>query len=453
MDPVHYSLYLNPNLKTFTFEGKTTLFCTIDNFATELVLNVLDLEVDTCQVKVNGDFQDAQFSVSLEEQELRVQLPKSGIRQVELQVIYRGKINEKLAGMYRSGYTINGEKNYMAVTQFQESDARRAFPCIDVPGKKATFDVEIEVSENQIAISNEAVKQETILETGRKVVQFIRTPKMSTYLVFFGVGDFEFIEESFNEINVRLLASPGNATKYGAYGLDFGIKSLKYCIEYYGIEYPLSKMDLIATADFAMGAMENWGAILFRENLLLHYPGITSKSGETRIEEVIAHEVAHQWFGNLVSPSSWKYLWLNESFATFFGFGIIDNYYPEKYVWEYFLQTETSVALIADAFLETSAIEIPGDAAVGMTIKNAPILYNKGGSILRMIESYLGKDAFREGLRIFLRKHAYDIAKSDDLWSALESVTGQPIINLMEGWVLQDGYPLMLSSNHCGTRR
>ncbi|MHA2254189.1 MAG: M1 family metallopeptidase, partial [Candidatus Kariarchaeaceae archaeon] len=256
-------------------------------------------------------------------------------------------------------------------------------------------------------------------------------------------GDFDIIEDKLKEIDVRLLATPGNASKYGQFGLDFGIKSLKYCINYYDIEYPLSKMDLIATPDFAHGAMENWGAILFRENLLLHFPGVTSNMGETRIEEVIAHEVAHQWFGNLVSPASWKYLWLNESFATYFGFGVIDHYYPKKHIWEYFLQTETDVALSRDGFLETTAIEKPGDGAVGMTIKNAPILYNKGGSILRMIESYLGKEEFRNGLRKFLKDHAYDVAESDDLWIALEEVSGKPINDLMKSWILQDGYPLI----------
>ncbi|MEE8398066.1 MAG: M1 family aminopeptidase, partial [Desulfobacterales bacterium] len=205
----------------------------------------------------------------------------------------------------------------------------------------------------------------------------------------------------------------------------------------------LPKLDLIAIPDFAFGAMENWGAITFRENLLLHYPGVTSVAAEERICEVIAHEIAHQWFGNLVTPSDWKYLWLNESFATFLGFGILDHYYPEWRAWDHFSNTQTHTALERDALHETFPIEIPGGEHVVINTGTAPIIYSKGGSILRQIEGYIGKDNFQKGLRHYLKTHEYGCASSHHFWEAFETVTEEPITRMMKSWVGQPGFPVI----------
>ena len=202
-------------------------------------------------------------------------------------------------------------------------------------------------------------------------------------------------------------------------------------------------MDLIAVPDFAFGAMENWGAITFRENLLLNFPETTSAEGLERICEVIAHEIAHQWFGNLVTPSDWKYLWLNESFATYFGYGVVDHHYPEWETWDQFLHSQTGTALARDGLMATLPIEMPGGEQMAINAATAPIIYNKGASMLRMIEGYVGKDRYQKGVRTYLANHAYACAESRHLWEAFEDAAALPITAMVKNWVTQPGYPLI----------
>ena len=202
-------------------------------------------------------------------------------------------------------------------------------------------------------------------------------------------------------------------------------------------------MDLICTPDFAAGAMENWGAISFREDLLLTFPGSTSKINEMQIKIAIAHEISHQWFGNLVSPSLWKYIWLNESFADFFGTKTVDQYEPDLHVWDFIVGSQTSEALLADSYVETVPIEIQGEDKATYNIKTLPIIYSKGGSIIRMVNDFIGDTLFQKGLQNYLSIHAYNVASSDDLWLALEDASKLPISKLMKTWVLQPGYPLI----------
>jgi tricorn protease interacting factor F2/3 len=336
----------------------------------------------------------------------------------------------------------------MALTQFQESDARRALPCIDHPAHKATFDLTMTIDEHLTAISNCPVVKETGLGIRKKQVVFGQTPRMSTYLLFFSVGEFEFVQDP-GKVTVRVAFMPGQEP-HTAFGLSFGRKSLEYCENYYDIPFPLPKVDLIAISDFAFGAMENWGAITFRENLLLHYEGITSKSAEENITSVIAHEMAHQWFGNLVTPADWKYLWLNESFATFFGYGVVNHYYPEWDMWDRFMEGQTKTAMERDAMHETFPIELPGGDHVVINASTAPIIYNKGGSILRQIKGYIGDTAFRDGLRVYLKKFAYDCASSHHLWETLGEVSGKPVTRMMKSWIEQPGYPVIEAENQGG---
>jgi len=351
---------------------------------------------------------------------------------------YEGLINDKMAGFYRSKYDAYGKTKYIAVTQFQESDARRAFPCMDHPLKKAVFDIDMIVDENLTVISNTEIAAEEHRPDDKKRIRFEQTPKMSTYLLFFGVGEFDFIVDAEDE-RVRAVVLPGMAP-YSRFGLEFGRKALRYCEEYYQIPYVLPKMDLIAIPDFAFGAMENWGAITFRENLLLHYPEITSKLGEMRICEVIAHEIAHQWFGNLVTPADWKYLWLNESFATYFGYGVLEHYHPEWRVWDHFLLGQTATAMQRDGLTDTIAIEIPCGEHNTST---APIIYSKGSSILRIIREYIGPEKFRAGLTHFLQKYEYANASSHHLWESFEEASQRPVTALMKRWIEQPGFPVL----------
>ena len=425
----------------FRFKGNVEILLEASQAVDEIVLNILEIAIWSCKVTLGDDIVVCSYRVNPEKEELCISLPRGLAGTISLQIAYEGQINDKMAGFYRSAYRQNGDTRFIAVTQFEESDARRAFPCLDHPAKKATFDIEMTVDANIMAISNQSVKEEVSLGDGKKKVIFHQTPKMSTYLVFFGVGEFDIIESQTDD-RVRVATVPG-MSQYGQFGLEFGVNALKFCEQYYQIAYPLPKMDLIAIPDFAFGAMENWGAITFRENLLLYYPDITSTSGQERICEVIAHEIAHQWFGNLVTPTDWKYLWLNESFATYFGFGVMDHYHPEWGVWAQFLNGQTAGALARDALHENFAIEIPGGEHVVINTSTAPIIYSKGGSILRQVEGYIGQDDFRNGLSRYLKKHAYGNASSHHLWEALEELSDKPLSKMMQSWIEQAGFPLV----------
>jgi aminopeptidase N len=446
--PTNYRIHLEPDLASFKFDGQCEIVFEAPEATDELTVNILEIALWRCRVLQNDEFVDCAFKVAPAKEEVCISLPESMSGIIRLKFDYQGLINDKMAGFYRSKYSHEGRTKYIAVTQFEESDARRAFPCMDHPARKATFDIEIDTDPNLVAISNGAIKEKKVLDNGKMRVTFEQTPKMSTYLVFFGVGEFEFTPDKTDD-RVRVATLPG-MRKYANFGADLGRKSLEFSESYYGIAYPLPKMDLIAIPDFAFGAMENWGAITFRENLLLHYPEVTSKSGEERIFEVIAHEIAHQWFGNLVTPSDWRYLWLNESFATFFGFGVVAHYCPRWDTWQQFLYSMTDPALTRDALHETFAIEIPGGDHVVINASTAPIIYNKGGSILRQIEGYIGEDNFKKGLRHYLKTYEYDCAASQDLWQSLESVTRQPVGELMKSWIEQPGYPQITVSRQDG---
>ncbi len=449
--PTHYDIYLEPNLETFKFEGICEASLHSDESVSKVVMNSLELNYHSIELLTQNKSEEIKdFKLDVENQEIELKLPFKVEGDFRIKFMYTGEHNDKLAGFYRSKYFVDNEERYVVVTQFQANDARRAFPCFDIPGKKATFDIRFLTEKKYMTISNMPIVKEE--EKGdKKLVTFDRTPKMSTYLVFFGVGEFDYIEKQHKDKLFRVIASPGKPQKHGQFALDFGIKVVDFDEEYFDQPYPLPKLDQIATPDFAAGAMENWGAILYRENALLHYEGMTSKSQENSILSVIAHEIAHQWFGNLVSPETWKYLWLNESFATFFATRVVDHYYPEKHIFDYFVMDtglprgarSTSGVMDWDSMIKTSPIEIEGDAAISFTAKTVPILYSKGGSILRQVEYFLGQDDFRKGLRAYFKKHAFGVTKSNNLWESLEEATGKPIVKMMESWVLQEGIPIV----------
>jgi tricorn protease interacting factor F2/3 len=439
--PTHYTLRLTPDLDTFHFSGEVRIDGRMDPPGDQVRLNLLELAVFSCHAEHEGTRSRCAYSVDPAAEELCIHLPASISGALSITVAFEGVITDRMAGFYRSGYRIDNETRYVAVTQFEESDARRAFPCQDHPRRKATFDVTLVVAPHLKAISNEKVQKITPLPDGRQEVRFERTPRMSTYLLFFGVGDFDSVGDDEDD-RVRIITVPGRRA-YTGYGLRFGRQALQYSEAYYGIDYPLAKMDLIAIPDFAFGAMENWGAITFRENLLLHYPAFTSRAGEVRICEVVAHEIAHQWFGNLVTPSEWKYLWLNESFATFFGYGVVNHYHPRWDVWEQFIAGQTETALARDGLQANFAIEIPGGEHVVINTSTAPIIYSKGASILRHLRGYIGGERFQEGLRYYLGTHAYGNAASRHLWESFDAVSDRPVTRMMQGWITRAGHPLV----------
>ncbi len=439
--PIHYQLDITPDLDQFRFHGQVVIDFETAEEVNFVVLDILELAVWGCHVKTDGDWYACDFSVHPDKEALKVDLERPSQGPFQLRVDYDGKINNQMAGFYRSGYQVDGESRYIAVTQFQESSARQAFPCMDHPLHKATFELNMTVPESLVAIANTAVASEERVSNGLKKVTFERTPVMSTYLVFFGVGEFDLYQDD-TDPRVRVATLPGKAHTTGL-GLEFGRKALQFCEDYYDIGYPLSKMDLIAVPDFAFGAMENWGAITFRENLLLHFPETTSAEGVERICEVIAHEIAHQWFGNLVTPADWKYLWLNESFATYFGYGVVAHTHPDWGTWDQFLHTQTSSAMVRDGLVATFPIEIPGGEHVVINSSTAPIIYNQGASMLRMIEGHIGKDRYQKGVQTYLARHTYACAESHHLWEAFEDASEVPITTMVQNWVGQPGYPLV----------
>jgi tricorn protease interacting factor F2/3 len=432
---------MEPDLRTFLFSARTEVELELMQETDHITLDCHQLAIWDCGIKTEGESVGCPFKRDPSMESVTVILPERIAGRLSLSINYMGHINDQMSGFYRSGYEVGGERRFIAVTQFEESDARKAFPCVDHPVNKATFDVEILIDQGLEAISNCPIIGEEKVEGKRKLVRFQRSPKMSTYLVFFGIGDFEFSEDP-GDVTIRLATIRGKRA-FAQFGLSFSRKALDFCEGLFEIPYPLPKLDLIAIPDFAFGAMENWGAITFRENLLLHYPDVTSKAAEMRICEVIAHEIVHQWFGNLVSPSDWKFLWLNESFATYIAYGVVSHHHPDWDIWEQFLGGQTTQAFERDALMATFPIELPGGGRIAINASTAPIIYNKGGSILRQIEGYIGKQSFKQGLTQYLKQNAYGSASSESLWQALEEVSEKPVLQMMKSWVEQPGFPMV----------
>jgi aminopeptidase N len=441
--PVHYDIRLEPDLEKFHFNGEVRITIQAPTPVSEITLNGVALRIHSCSVAMNGTWQLANFTEpdpSTESFSLFFLRPLAG--EIRLRLQFSGEINDTMLGFYRSRYMKEpGEERYIAVTQFEENHARKAFPCFDRPDFKATFDVAFVLDEHLTGISNMPVAEENPWPQSakKKLVRFVRTPRMSTYLLFFGVGDFE-IREKRNGILFRTVTTPGKIDLADE-ALDFAARCVPYLEELFGTPYPLPKLDLIAVPDFAFGAMENWGAMTFRENLLLVYPGITSRNDRRRLFSVIAHEIVHQWFGDLVSPAEWKYLWLNESFATIYADAVLNHFYPQWRTWDSFLLETTSGALGRDSLSANFPVELGEEARI--TASTAPIIYDKGGSVLRMVTAHLGEGISR-ALKDYFRRFSYGTAESTDLWECFgRAVPDLPLAEMMESWVKQPGHPLV----------
>jgi tricorn protease interacting factor F2/3 len=435
-------VHLKPDLDTFDLHGRVEIRLEILEPVNELNIHAAELQIFKVELrKADNTWQALAFDPpDAEKQTFTLRFSQNQSGEVVVRIEYKGLINDSMLGFYRSKYKdAEGREKYLGATQFEENEAHKAFPCFDDPALKATFDIEYVIEESLTGISNMPVIEEKSLSDGWKLVRFERTPVMSTYLLFFGVGEFEIIEDP-GEILIRVIATPGKA-ELAKDGLAFSRQCLEFLEEHFATKYPLPKLDLIALPDFAFGAMENWGAMTFRENLLLVYPGITSRTALKRIFAVIAHEIVHQWFGDLVSPAHWKYLWLNESFATLYGDIALDHYHPDWSTMDTFLLESTASALSRDSLNQTFAIELGEEAKI--TASTAPIIYEKGGSVLHMAVSYMG-EKIKGALQVYFEKFAYSNTQSSDLWKAFEEVAGgEPIVDMMKSWVEQPGYPLL----------
>lgn len=438
MKPLNYNLQFEPNLKTFVFQAMETMTFEITKPTDSMTLDSVDLIIESCELK-NSDYKISGFKN--EKNELIVRFDgqlQEGTYQLIIK--FQGELKNNLTGFYRSRVETSDTEEYIATTQFEPADARQAFPCIDHPSYKALFDITMIVDSDLIALSNTVIKKEELLPNRKKKFIFETTPYMSTYLLYFAVGKFEILEQQYKNIQIRGIATHGKA-QHTKFALDCAQKSLEFFEEYFKEPYPLKKLDLLAIPDFAAGAMENWGAITFRENLVLFYDESSSIGTKQRIAEVVAHEVAHQWFGNLVTMKWWDDLWLNESFATFMAYKVIDHYWPEWNIWTDYVLGTVFKGMKLDSLQSSHPIHVEVTDVAETTELFDEIAYDKGGSILRMIEGYLGDTSFRDGLRIYIQKFKYTNTEARDLWGCLEESSKKPIKNIMDSQINQTGFP------------
>ena len=444
--PSKYRLTLQPDLNTFTFKGEQTVDIEIVEPTARIVLNAAELEISGVTLRRNGS-ETSTHSVSLDADTETVTLDfgrtlSPGRAQLEME--FTGILNDRLVGFYRSEYQdAEGRTRHLATTQFEATDARRAFPCWDEPAQKAVFDVTLIFDDAYQAVSNTPIVEESSPAPGLRSVRFGETPIMSTYLLAFVVGDLVSVEaDAADGTRVGIWTTRGKENQAG-FALDTSVKLLGYFNEYFGIPYPLPKLDHIAIPDFAAGAMENWGAVTYRETALLVDPENSSAGTRQRVAEVVAHEMAHMWFGDLVTMEWWDDLWLNESFASWMGTKAVDWLFPEWEMWTQFVNMDTNRALSLDGLKNSHPIEqeVKNPAEVSQLFD--AISYSKGGSVIRMLENFLGPEVFQGGLYRYLKGHEYGNARTQDLWAALEEESGLPVTNIMDSWVKQTGYPVL----------
>jgi puromycin-sensitive aminopeptidase len=444
--PDRYQLRLTPDLIAFTFAGEETITIAVVEPTAEICLNAAELQIHSAVV-VTQHGEGITGTVTLDEPNERAVLTfpeQLAVGAYQLQLTFSGVLNDKLRGLYRSTYKdAHGHDKILASTQFESTDARRAFPCWDEPACKAVFQTTLVIPEHLTAISNTTIVRETILPgVGKKEVVFADTIKMSTYLVAFIVGEFEGTEPVYvGQTPLRVWAIPGKR-HLAPFGQEIGAVSLRFFSDYYQYPYPGDKLDLIAIPDFAFGAMENLGAITYRETALLIDPTSAARRELERVANVVSHENAHMWFGDLVTMRWWNGLWLNEAFATFMATLAVDHIKPEWQQWTTFAVSRAS-AMQVDGLHSTRAIEFPvhrPEEAQGMF---DVLTYQKGAAVLRMLEQYLGAQAFRTGISLYLKKHEFANAETTDLWDAIEESSQQPARALMDSWIFQPGYPLL----------
>lgn len=438
--PNRYELTLEPDLEGGTFRGTVTISVTTADTVAELVLNAIELDIDGCEF----DGEPAPFELVESTERLFVR-PAGGVATGDhaLRLEFRGVLNDQLRGFYRSTYRdADGTERVIATTQLQSTDCRRAFPCWDEPDFKAVFAVTLVVGPGLMAVSNGSVTSEIETGAGTTEVRFADTMVMSSYLVAFVVGPLEATEwHDADGIPVRIVYVPGKRDLTG-FAIDVATFCLRWFQDYYGIPYPGDKVDLLALPDFAAGAMENLGCITFRENLLLVHPTDATQAERQLVADVVAHELAHMWFGDLVTMSWWNGIWLNEAFATFMEIAACDAFRPEWERWTFF-GLERSAAFEVDALSATRPVEFEVRSPADCDGMFDVLTYQKGGALLRMLEQYLGEERFREGVGHYLRTHAYGNTETGDLWDAIEHTSGEPVRRIMDSWIWQPGFPLV----------
>ena len=437
--PQHYSLTLTPDLKAATFTGSEIIDVTLAEPTDSITLNAHDLDFQSVKIEVAGKDQIAIVSLDKEKQQATFTVSdKLPAGKARISIRYTGILNGDLRGFYLSK---TARRNY-AVTQFESTDARRAFPSFDEPAFKATFDISLIVDKGDTAISNGPIVSDTPGPGDDKhTLKFLTTPKMSTYLVAFLVGDFQCSSGEQDGVAIRTCSTPDKVA-LTTYGVDVAKYVLHYYNTYFGIPYPLKKLDLIALPDFEAGAMENFGAITYRETALLIDPKTASINAKTEVALVIAHEMAHQWFGDLVTMQWWDNIWLNEGFATWMENKPVEAMHPE---WNIDQQVASGMdgTLNLDAQPTTRAIRARAETPAEIEQMFDGISYGKASDVLLSVENYVGPETFRQGVHNYLMAHLYGNATAEDFWSAQTATSHKPVNKIMESLVAQAGVPLL----------
>ena len=446
----NYKLTLFPNFDSFKFQGEETIKFKVIEDTNIITLNSHEIDVHDAVISQTSE---KCIHIGYEKVTQRVMITFKSMllagNEYDIIISYSGTHNDQMNGFYRSKYTDQyGIDKYLVTTQFEATYARQAFLCVDEPSAKATFDISLTVPVNLTALSNMPEKSTLVNEDeGTKTVTFERTPIMSTYLLAFFVGEVDYIEKFTNRkdgelIRVRVYSPPLKSSE-GLFALNLTCKTLNLFTEYFGIDYPLPKIDLIAIPDFAAGAMENWGLVTFRTKYLLYNEKTTSSQMKTLIAEIVCHELAHQWFENLVTMEWWSDLWLNEGFATWAAFMATNEFFPEWKMWENFVANEHNNAIELDQLSTSHPISNDVKKATEVNEIFDAITYSKGACVIRMLADFLGEIPFRDGLRKYLNKYQYTNAKTSDLWDCLSEVSGKNVSDMMDSWINTVGFPLV----------
>ncbi len=446
--PDHYELKLTPDLKAATFSGEEQIDVEMKEPSTRITLNSTEIEFQGATIKAGGKEQKATISSDKEKEQTTFTVAEPiPAGKATLSIHYTGMLNNELRGFYLS----KTEKRNYAVTQFESTDARRAYPSFDEPAFKATYDVTMVVDKGDTVISNSLIKSDTPGPGDNKhTIAFDSTPKMSTYLVAFLVGDFQCTGDEQDGVKIRVCSTPDKVEL-----THFGVEIAKYVLHYYnnyfGIPYPLKKLDLIGLPDFEAGAMENFGAITYRETALLIDAKTASIGAKKEVASIIAHEMAHQWFGDLVTMQWWNNVWLNEGFATWMSNKPVAAMHPEWNFDQDVISGESDT-LNLDAQPTTHAIRAKAETREEIEQMFDGISYGKASEVLLTVENYLGEETFRKGVHAYLAAHLYGNATAEDFWNALTTTSHKPVDKIMSSLVGQPGEPILTFGKPAGDR-
>jgi aminopeptidase N len=446
--PTHYDLALSPDARGLTFSGMVAITVAVNSSVRDIVLNADGLEFDRATVD-GGAPLIATGDQKLGRETLHANQPIAAGRHL-ITIKYHGKIGRSTLGFFAMDYAGPDGPRRTLATNFEPTSARQLLPCWDEPGRKATFTLTVDTPKDSMAVSNMPVAQITPLSATTQRVRFAETPKMSTYLLFLGIGDFERVHKTVDSVDLGVVVSRGDSAK-AAYALDQAGQILHYYNDYFGTPFPLPKLDLIAApGEIYGGSMENWGAIFYTQSHLLLSPRAATEADRQRVFTVLAHEMSHQWFGDLVTMAWWDNLWLNEGFARWMQTYAADDLHPE---WKIGLR---ALAIFEDG---KQADAVPSTHPVVQTVLTADqaneafdsITYNKGAAVITMLNAYVGRDAFRAGVRRYMHDHAFGNTVDRDLWSLIQATSGKPILGIEREMTRQDGVPLVRVAQKGGT--